>query len=60
MDTKTALEKIKKCLALSESANEHEAAGDAAIIIGSRDGKDIQLHHAMNGADGVKRLGNGL
>lgn len=25
MDNKTALEKIKKCLALSKSANEHEA-----------------------------------
>ena len=50
MDTKTALGKIKKCLALSKSANEHEAAQ------GWGDGKDIQLHHAMNGADGVKRL----
>ena len=144
MDNKTVLEKIKKCLALSQSANEHEAAqalkqaqalmrkyelsehdvelskvteagaerrvarslstwqwgvgylvadvfgcyfykegkvvrfyglgnraelaayafdvaaGDAAMMIGCHDGKDIQLHHAMNGADGVKQLGNGL
>lgn len=31
-------------------------AGDAAAAQGWGDGKDIQLHHAMNGADGVKRL----
>nr|DAR80709.1 MAG TPA: Protein of unknown function (DUF2786) [Caudoviricetes sp.] len=37
-----------------------DEASDAAMIIGSRDGKDIQLHHAMNGADGVKRIEGGL
>lgn len=35
-------------------------AGDVAAAQGWGDGKDIQLHHAMNGANGVKRIGNGL
>ena len=46
----------------SNSAHSHsaEAAGDTAMLMGCHDGKDVQIHHAMNGADGVKRLGNGL
>ena len=47
MDKQKVLEKIKKCLALGESANEHET--DA--------GKNVQLHHAMSGTEEVKRIG---
>ena len=32
------------------------AAGDTAMLMGCHDGKDVQIHHAMNGADGVKRI----
>ena len=34
-------------------------AGAAAVAMGWRDGKDVQLHHAMNGADGVRQIGGG-
>ena len=48
MDKEKVLNKIKKCLALGKSANEHEAAGA---------GKNVQLHHAMNGTEEMKRIG---
>lgn len=34
-------------------------AGSEAAAMGWRDGKDVQLHHAMNGADGVRQIGGG-
>lgn len=33
------------------------AAGDFAAYAGAEDGEKLQLHHAVNGADGVKQIG---
>lgn len=35
-----------------------EKKGDLAMFLGSKDGKDVQLHSAMNGAEGLKQIGD--
>ena len=36
---------------------EHKDMALEALVLGNEAGKKVQLHHAMNGAEGVKQIG---
>ena len=61
MDGYTEKEHKDMAIAATRDAKSSELEGTSvaleALVLGNEAGKKVQLHHAMNGAEGVKQIG---